>query len=54
MITRNANANIANGSYWYEECVNRPAANESVGNPVSEPEKINKLMTRTMTSKPNI
>lgn len=39
MITRNANANIANGSYWYEECVNRPAANESVGNPVSEPEK---------------
>lgn len=39
VITRNANANIANGSYWYEKRVNKPEANESVGNPVSEPEK---------------
>ena len=33
------NANIVNGSYWYEKRVNKPEANESVGNPVSEPEK---------------
>lgn len=39
VITRNANANIANGSYWYEKRVNKPEANESVGNPVSEPKK---------------
>lgn len=39
VIIRNANANIANGSYWYEKRVNKPEANESIGNPVSEPEK---------------
>lgn len=39
VITRNANSNIANGTYWYEKRVNQPSANESVGNPVSEPEK---------------
>lgn len=39
VITRNANANIANGAYWYEKRVNKPEANESVGNPVSESKK---------------
>lgn len=39
VIIRNANANIANGSYWYEKRVNKPEANEIIGNPVSEPEK---------------
>lgn len=39
VIIRNANANIANGLYWYEKRVNNPEANEIIGNPVSEPEK---------------
>lgn len=38
VITRNANANIANGSYWYEKRVNKPEANESVSDPVQTPE----------------
>ena len=40
VIVRNANANLSSGNYWYEKRVNKPEANESVGNPVSEPEKI--------------
>lgn len=45
VITRNANTNIANGSYWYES---------SVGNLFQNLKKINKLTTKKMTSKPNI
>lgn len=37
VITRNANANIANGSYWYEKRVNKPEANESISDPVQTP-----------------
>lgn len=35
VITRNTNANIANGLYWYERRVNRADSNEGVSNPVS-------------------
>lgn len=39
VIIRNANSNLSNGTYWFEKRVNKPGANESVANPVQNPEK---------------